>query len=282
MKKKDSSPDSKPGEHKKIEPRPIILNVKFGTINRPPTEAEVTEFRKKMITEAEGGFPWLVKDYENEYKTSTFYLREIDLVDVKIKLITDYIEETKNWRVDFVKKNNGLSHGLKRPKDFFYLPSYEKFLSWLNQRKNELENSSPESPSFKSRPVLQTDTIEQQKNIAKDYLKFLSGINIHGHKIMETEQFEKLIDYTNYLIENDQLPNPIKPFSKINISNEFLRYTFYLIHRELYGTRPIKDVFIDFLHDVFSQFKNTAKSTTKTKFSIEPTHYSTDSKLIEK
>jgi hypothetical protein len=101
--KKDNSSESKIGEQNKDGSRPKVHDVKFETIIRPLAEVEVSAFRKKMITEAEGGFPWLVKDYENEYKSSTFYLREIDLVDVKIKVTTDYIEEMKNWRVEFVK-----------------------------------------------------------------------------------------------------------------------------------------------------------------------------------
>jgi len=99
---------------------------------------------------------------------------------------------------------------------------------------------------------------------------------------MEDVDFERLIEYTEYLIKNDALPNSVKAIPHINISNEFIRYTFYLIHKRIYGTNRIKPIFIDFLQTVFTQFKNTNYSTTKTKFSVKPPQYDTDSKLIER
>jgi len=130
-------------------------------------------------------------------------------------------------------------------------------------------------------PIIKLQTLSNKKKIAKEYLLFLNFYNIHQKKIMSQSNFELLMRYTNYLIEHESLNDNIQPIPQIEISNEFLRYTFYLIHKELFGTKRIKQIFIDFLHAVFSQFKNIEKSTTKTKFSVSPKSYDKDILIIK-
>ena len=70
---------------------------------------------------------------------------------------------------------------------------------------------------------------------------------------MSETDFKRLIDYTFHLIETEKLPKGIKQIPQIEISTQHIRYTYYLIHKGLYGTQGIKKEWIDFLHQVFKQ-----------------------------
>ena len=131
-------------------------------------------------------------------------------------------------------------------------------------------------------PKKDKTTIDEQKKTAYEHLKFLSGHNLKNQKIMTDEEFKRLINYTNHLIEKNKLPDNLKMLSQININAEYIRYTYYNIHKLLYGTRKINTTWIDFLKGVFSQFKNTEWKTIKTKFSKIPDMYIADLKQLKK
>jgi hypothetical protein len=103
-----------------------------------------------------------------------------------------------------------------------------------------------------------------------------------NEKIMPDEDFARLTTYICTLIDTETVPPNIQPISQTGTTSEYLRYTFYLIHKELYTTRPIRPEWIDLLHAVFIQFRDVEKATTRKKFSTVPTHYDTDIKEIEK
>lgn len=119
-------------------------------------------------------------------------------------------------------------------------------------------------------------TIEQQKQYAKEHLAFMSGYNIKNEKIMPDADFNRMMEYTYFLIEKEKLPPNIKVIHKTGFASNAIRYTFYKIHEYLYGTQSIKQIWINFLHAVFLQFNGTTLSTTKVKFSEKPKSYEGD------
>jgi len=125
-------------------------------------------------------------------------------------------------------------------------------------------------------PKTSVATLNDNKKVAKEILNYLSGRNIQQEKIMSDQDFNKMINYTFHLIETDDIPPEIKRIPQIGVSNELLRYTYYLIHKSLYGTRRIHSTWITFLHSVFGQFSNTKTETTRTKFSKKPPMYQAD------
>jgi hypothetical protein len=140
----------------------------------------------------------------------------------------------------------------------------------LIDKLDEKENTPPA-------PVKKGYSDSEKKEIATKYLNFFSGYNYSQRKIMTDDNYELLVQYLDAFLKDEVVPSGIKPLPQLDISNEFIRYTFYLIHKELYGTRQIRLSMIDFIHAVFSQFNGTELKTTKTKFSVVPVHYSTDS-----
>ena len=117
-----------------------------------------------------------------------------------------------------------------------------------------------------------------QKTIARKYLHFMSGNNPQQNKIMTEDDYNRMLRYVDDLIETGQVPDTIKPIPQTGVSTGMIRYTFYLIHKELYTTRPIRDPWIDFLLAVFTQFKDSTHATTKTTFSTKPPNYQHDMK----
>ncbi|XWW44468.1 hypothetical protein JYG30_17070 [Fibrella sp. USSR17] len=125
-------------------------------------------------------------------------------------------------------------------------------------------------------PVSEPLTTEERKHIIHAVLAPLSGLNPQKNRILLPEDFQRLITYSEQLAMTNSIPEGIKPIGQTGISNEHIRYTFYRLHKRLFGTRRIHTSFITFLHTVFTQFNETATTTTKAKFSAAPKSYATD------
>jgi hypothetical protein len=129
-------------------------------------------------------------------------------------------------------------------------------------------------------PVQDKASIENLKNCAQEFLKHFSGYNVFKENIMIVSDYNRLLEYTFYLIEHEQLPLNIKPIPQIRLSANHIRYTFYLMHQSFYGTKEIKPVWIDFLQKIFVQFSSQEWQTIKTKFSVKPSKYNHDIKVM--
>jgi len=130
--------------------------------------------------------------------------------------------------------------------------------------------------------IIQKVNVEEQKTTAYRHLAFFQGANAQNEKIMSADQFQKLISAVNSLIEFDLVPAIEKPLPQINLPTNYIRYTFYLLHKSLYTSKSIRDTWINFLHDMFAQFGNAERKTTKTKFSEKPPLYDTDLQHFKK
>jgi len=163
--------------------------------------------------------------------------------------------------------------------------------SWLAEQKEMYKNNAAQifvptvqnegTKATKPKPTQQKISTQKQKNIAQKRIAFLSGYNRMNEKIMSNDDFAQLTTCICSLIDTGTVPTDIQPISQTGATSEYLRYTFYLIHKELYTTRPIRHEWIDLLHTVFTQFQDVEKETTRKKFSTIPIHYDTDIKEIE-
>ena len=163
---------------------------------------------------------------------------------------------------------------------------------WLVEQKEIYKNNASQifvptiqnegTKTTKPKATQQKMNTQQQKTIAQKRIAFLCGYNRMNEKIMPNEEFARLTTYICSLIDTGTVPANIQPISQTGATNEYLRYTFYLIHKELYTTRPIRLEWIDLLHAVFMQFRGVEKETTRKKFSTVPPHYEKDVKEIEK
>ena len=129
--------------------------------------------------------------------------------------------------------------------------------------------------------TIQRTNTQDLKSKALKFYSFLSGYDRFNKKIMSEDSFSRLTTYINTLIDTESLPEDIIPIPQTALTNEYLRYTFYLIHKELYTTRPIRQNWIELLKLVFTQFKDVETETIRKKFSTPPTHYDKDIEEIK-
>lgn len=163
---------------------------------------------------------------------------------------------------------------------------------WLTEQKEIYKNNAaqifvPTVPTngaraTKPKAAQQKMSIQKQKSIAQKHIAYLSGYNRKNEKIMSDEDFAKLVSSIYSLIDTGITPQNLQPIPQTGTTNEFLRYTFYLIHKELYSTRPIRPEWIDLLHAIFIQFKDVERETTRKKFSTKPSYYDEDIREIGK
>ena len=95
-----------------------------------------------------------------------------------------------------------------------------------------------------------------------DYMK---GLNEQKEKIFSDEDFNLLIEYTTELIEQEKIPVVEKKLQP-KISNDLLRFSYWVLHKELYTTKRIKPYFYDFVQVVFLNFKDSHISSIKSQF----------------
>jgi len=160
-----------------------------------------------------------------------------------------------------------------------FLTYQEIYFSFLNDRLpdssiNICISSNDTIP--KTLPKQPQGNHMEMKKVAEKYLAYLQGNNLQKTQIMQGNEYDRLLEYTFHLIEFETLPKNIKKISQLNIPSGYIRYTYYLIHKELYTTKAIKTQWIDFLQQVFFEFKDTDWQTIKTKFSTQPNLYETD------
>lgn len=137
------------------------------------------------------------------------------------------------------------------------LVSAERFIKQLNedQHLNNFDNPFCEKASLKNSMACSQD----------GFLCVLSGKWANGMNIMSKSEFSRVVEYYNYTIGRNQLPNEIKKIPRTMASTEFVRYTFYLLWKK--NKTLNRTVAINFLHAVFDQFSNIELSTTIRKFS---------------
>jgi len=111
-----------------------------------------------------------------------------------------------------------------------------------------------------------------QKTIEKE-LWYLPTENLKKELIMRKEEFNELKAMISSLILNEEIPFIEAPIRRLDVSNQTIIYSFYKIHKKLFGTKQIKDFFITFLKATFSQLDDYTPSTIKAKFSVRPNRF---------
>lgn len=147
---------------------------------------------------------------------------------------------------------------------------------YTNAASNVFSAIANSNPVTAPKSIIHKVKVEEQKATAYQHLLFLNGVNGQNEKIMTDDQYRSLIATVNSLIELDVVPQIEKPLPQINLPTSYIRYTFYLLHKTLFTSKTIKDSWVNFLHDMFVQFKSAERSTTKAKFSEKPPMYDSD------
>jgi hypothetical protein len=141
--------------------------------------------------------------------------------------------------------------------------------------------STSENENLNQTQVLllkQKPTLEEDKKIVSEFLRPLSGF-WNRNRIMKLENFERLVRYVHFMVEFEKLPENIEPILSTNIHVDFIRQTFYQLHKKLYGKKK-RQYWISFLHAAFKQFENWDIESTNKNFSTYRGFYDKDVEKI--
>jgi hypothetical protein len=210
----------------------------------------------------EAVYGMIKRDFNAIFATKTFFL---DCDDDGKSLMwyagldCKKIEDIEPWHLEYFR----LGHR-----------EYEKYKSNPNDYKFSFLKETPDNQSEFNETKIESKKNGNDKQTIEKYLKPLSG-NWNGSKIMSNEDFERLNEYVFYLVENRRIPEVIQQIPQTNISTEFIRQTFYKLHKQLYGRRK-NTYWIDFLHKTFIQFSGSELNTTNKVFATYRGNYEQD------
>lgn len=123
------------------------------------------------------------------------------------------------------------------------------------------------------RPPIDNDSLLDK---AGKYLCFFDGINpITKQRIASPENARYIISTIDSYIKDGIIPKALKSVSQLNISNQHVLYTCYLIHRALWG-KKINREFITLVKCLMGQLSNTETETMYKKWSTQPKCYEMD------
>lgn len=143
---------------------------------------------------------------------------------------------------------------------------------------HKILNAAQTNGDYIQRLDSNTENDPKLKSVEKalNRLKIFDGKNEKGQVIMNKVDYDRMVTYVQRMILDENLPDSIESVSQIGLKNQFISYTFYLIHAELYTTKSIRTYFIDFLRSFFDQLKGASWEVTKNKFSTHPPSYEAD------
>lgn len=137
------------------------------------------------------------------------------------------------------------------------------------------KNSIEQSPS---KQKVSKSSVRDQIKVVKSHLDFLTGY-INNEKIMKDDDYENLIQFITSFLTEKKVP-VISARIRTNTTQVFLRYTFYLMYKDLKLKQPSRNAWVSLLHAIFPQFDDTDESVTYKKFSTKPDLYDSDKKSI--
>ena len=120
--------------------------------------------------------------------------------------------------------------------------------------------------------VLASIEISKDYTFASDHdtimaiIGYLKLYNTSREKILSDEDFDYLISKLDELHSTGALPELPRKIDTVNISKNLLSYTFWLLHKYLYGTKTIKSHYLQFVKSIFSCFDSWEIGTFKKKF----------------
>ena len=101
--------------------------------------------------------------------------------------------------------------------------------------------------------------------IIDSIISYMKGKNEKRELILSSKDYELLFKYTSDLISQEKVPTIEKQLNP-KLNNDVIRFTFWVLHRELYTTKKLRPYFYDFIKEVFLNFKNNEISSIRSQF----------------
>jgi len=104
------------------------------------------------------------------------------------------------------------------------------------------------------------------EELAVSIFGFMKGVNDAKQQIMPEDEYNLMIGHIVAFIEEEKIPFIEKKINKTNITNELLRFLFWVLHKEHYTTTSINPNFFEFIKATFKQFDDVSHKTLRSKF----------------
>jgi len=95
---------------------------------------------------------------------------------------------------------------------------------------------------------------------------FMKGENERKETILSEEDFNSLIEYTLCLVEEEKVPKISKQLNPNVSSKDIIRFSYWVLHNELYTSSRIRPYFYDFVKKVFENFSKNEISSIESHF----------------
>ncbi|GGD40651.1 hypothetical protein GCM10011514_00910 [Emticicia aquatilis] len=155
-----------------------------------------------------------------------------------------------------------------------------------NVKNDDVTNNEQITPYYRGNSSNVDSEINIDKNVqsqdnnesfAEKFLFFLKGKSLTNKPYMTLNEYNHLIEATNYLFEKLEVPEDLKPIKSTALRAGEIRYSFYLMTKEKYPDTVYSENIFIFLTRIFPRLndnkKNYRKSTNYKKFSEEPKNY---------
>ncbi len=117
---------------------------------------------------------------------------------------------------------------------------------------------------------------KSNEELIHSILGFMKGENERKETILSEEDFNRLIDYTLILVEEERVPEIGKKLNPNLSSKDIIRFSYWVLHNELYTSSSIRLYFYDFIKTVFENFKDNEISSIKSQFGTKGRVYGHD------
>jgi len=197
----------------------------------------------------------------NTKSTTEYYLT------IQVKILQEIINKKSNLINSHIYVMLPLRGILNYINNVLLVPGMERFE--LDESKisfNSIENS--EQISF---DLSHKSNIE----IIHSVLDYMKGYNEKKEIILNNEDFDQLINYTKDLIEKEEIPQ-IKNQLQPKVSNDLIRFSYWVLHKELYTTKRVRPYFYDFIKALFLNFKESDIKSIKSQFGTSTRAYKYD------
>lgn len=205
---------------------------------------------------------FIIKDYYNYYLNTRYDVLNAENLEQpmsqqkSIVALYEKIDDTES-----ILKKEGLAFidSLQNSVDekillrlIEYVNDFSYWLSLTN-----IVHLKPKEPEYDKESCWAFRDNNEKIDIAKKWLKPFSGLSLQGRKILSDNDYKNLKDMTIKMIETNKIPDVIVPITNVNITTQYVKKTFHMIHKENYGEKPLRGYFLEFLVQVFpNMFKD--------------------------
>lgn len=156
-----------------------------------------------------------------------------------------------------------LEHGTVKKFSTFKINIFE-VVDYFNAKFGATNDATIKLERGETAPITNLSTAEEKFEAILGYLR---GLNHIGKQILQSGDYNSLKESFLQLIDkSNDIPAPPKVSVNKSISKNLLLFSFWVLHKYIYGTKEISEDYLLLLHGSFTEFDTWSFNTIKKKF----------------